>query len=117
MDLLFGSVGDPGVSSLRQKLRRAKLARVSSSRCSRLVLANSDLIDTLGVVILPSIPLRALIVRALGSYFRFLPEPCGASARDPRPASPTRRSATLCQATETDFRGSILVGLAVRHLD
>ena len=81
------------------------------------VLANSDLIDTLGVVILPSIPLRALIVRALGSYFRFLPEPCGASARDPRPASPTRRSATLCQATETDFRGSILVGLAVRHLD
>jgi len=58
------------------------------------VLANSDLIDKLGVVVFPSIPLRAPIVRFLNRTFRLLSEPCGAAARDPRPSPSTRRSAS-----------------------
>jgi hypothetical protein len=42
------------------------------------VLAKSDLIDRLGVVVYPSIPVRASIVGSLDRVFRFLPEPCGA---------------------------------------
>src|SRR5262249_2751182 len=45
------------------------------------------------------------------------PEPGGAAAGDPRAPPSTRRSAALRQATETDFGGSILVGLAVRRLE
>src|SRR5215472_8014731 len=81
------------------------------------VLANSDLIDKLEVVLFPSISLRAHIVRSLDHVFRFLSEPCGASARDPRPSPSTRRSATLRQATQTDPGGSVLVGLAERSLE
>ena len=81
------------------------------------VLANSDLIDKLGVVVFPSILLRAPIVRFLDRTFRLLSEPGGASARDPRPSPSTRRSATLRQATQTDPGGSVLVGLAERSLE
>src|SRR5262249_38695860 len=65
-------------------------------------LGKSDLIDKLGVAVLPSMPFRADIVRSFDRVFRFLPEPCGASARDPRTPPSTRRSAALRQATETD---------------
>src|SRR5215831_3578833 len=81
------------------------------------VLANSDLIDKLGVAVLPSIPFEISIVGSLGRCFRFLPEPCGAAARDPGSPPPTRRSAALRQTTETDSGRSILVGLAVRCLE
>ena len=82
-----------------------------------MVLANSDLIDKLGVVLFPSILLRAPIVRSLDLTFRLLSEPGGASARDPRPSPSTRRSAALCQATQTDPGGSVPVGLAERSLE
>ena len=81
------------------------------------VLANSDLIDKLGVVLFPSIPLRAPIVRFLDRTFRLLSQPCGASARDPFASPSTRRSAALRQATEIDPSGSVLVGLAERGLE
>ena len=82
-----------------------------------MVFAKSDLIDKLGVVLFPSIPLRAPIVRSLDLTFRLLSEPGGASARDPRPSPSTRRSATLRQATQTDPGGSVLMGLAERSLE
>src|SRR5215831_13996902 len=44
------------------------------------VLANSDLIDKLGVAVPPSIPWRASFVGSLRRCFRFLSQPCGASA-------------------------------------
>jgi len=44
------------------------------------VLANPDLIGKLGVAVPLSIPGWASIVGSLGRCFRFLPEPCGASA-------------------------------------
>jgi CubicO group peptidase (beta-lactamase class C family) len=81
------------------------------------VLANSDLIDKLGVVLFPSILLRAPIVRSLDLTFSLFSEPGGASARDPRPSPSTRRSATLRQATQTEPGGSVLVGLAERSLE
>src|SRR6516225_4427622 len=81
------------------------------------VLANSDLIDKLGVVVFPSILLRSPIVRFFDRTFRLLSEPGGASARDPRPSPSSRRSATLGQATQTDPGGSVLVGLAERSLE
>jgi hypothetical protein len=96
---------DPRVSAALQ-LRRTVV-----------VLANSDLIDKLGVVVFPSILLQAPIVRFLDRTFRLLSEPGGASARDPRPSPSTRRSATLRQATQTDPAGSVLVGLAERSLE
>ena len=37
--------------------------------------ANSDLIDKLGVAVLPSIPIWAPVVRSLDRLSRFLPEP------------------------------------------
>ena len=57
------------------------------------VLVKSDLIDKLGVAVPLSIPFRPPIVGSLGRRFRFLPEPRGASARDPRAPPSTRRSA------------------------
>jgi hypothetical protein len=44
-----------------------------------MVPAKSDLIDKVGVVLFPSIPLRAPIVRSFDRVFRFLPEPCRAA--------------------------------------
>ena len=81
------------------------------------VLANSDLIDKLGVVLFLSIPIRAVIVRSLSRGFRFLPEPRGAPVGDPRAAPSTRRFAALRQATQTDTGRSVVVGLAVRRLE
>jgi hypothetical protein len=66
------------------------------------LLANSDLIDKLGVAVFLSIPFRPPIIGSLGRRFRFLPEPGGAPARDPRSPPSTRRSAALRQATKTD---------------
>ena len=82
-----------------------------------MVLANSDLIDKLGVVLFLSIPIRALIVRSLSRGFRFLPEPRGAPVGDPRSPPSTRRFAALRPATQTDTGGSVVVGLAVRRLE
>ena len=81
------------------------------------VLAKSDLIDKLEVVLFPSIPLRTPLVRSFDHTFRLLSEPCCAAARDPRPSPSTRRSAALCQATQTDLGGSVPVGLAERSLE
>jgi hypothetical protein len=80
-------------------------------------LANSDLIDKLGVVLFPSIPLRAPIVRFLNRTLRLLSQPCGASVRGLRPSPSTRRSATLRPATQTDTRGSMALGLAMPRLE
>ena len=44
------------------------------------VLANSDLIDKLGVAVPFSIPCLASIVGSLGRRFRFFPEPCSTAA-------------------------------------
>src|SRR5215470_20224177 len=90
------------------------LDRSEKSASRTVVVANSDLIDKLGVAVLPSIPFEISMVGSLGRCFRFLPEPCGAAARDPGSPPPTRRSAALRQTTETDSGRSILVGLAVR---
>src|SRR5258705_11109284 len=81
------------------------------------VLANSDQIDKLGVAVPSSIPWRASFVGSLGSCFRFLSQPCGASARDPRAPPSTRRSPALRQTTQIDPGGSLAVGLAVRRLE
>jgi len=99
--------------SNRVKLTRRRLDRGTTALS--VVLANSDLID--GVVVFPSIPLRAPIVRSLNRTFRLLSEPCGASARDPGAPPSTRRSATLRRAAKTDPGGSVLVGLAERSLE
>src|SRR5258708_21380957 len=82
-----------------------------------MVLANFDLIDKLGVAVLPSIPVRAPTVRSPGCSIRFLPQSCGASARDPRSPPSSQRCAALRQTTETDTGGSPAVGLAVRRLE
>src|SRR6516165_2791613 len=76
------------------------------------VLAKSDLIDKLEVVLFPSIPLRTPLVRSFDYTFRLLSEPCCAAARDPRAPPSTRRSSAFRQATETDTGGSIALGLA-----
>jgi len=81
------------------------------------VLAKPDLIDKLGVAVVPSIPFQAPIVRSRDRRFRFLPEPSGASARDPPAPPSTRHPAALRQATETDTGGSVTLGLAVRRLE
>jgi len=81
------------------------------------VLAKSDLIDKLGVVVFSSIPLWAPTVRSLDRTLRLLSEPGGPSARGPRPSPSTRRSATLRPATQTDPGGSIALGLAERRLE
>ena len=81
------------------------------------LLANPDLIDKLRVAVYPSIPFQAPTVGSPGCVFRFLPEPRGASARDPRSPPSTGRPATLRQATETDPGGSIAMGLAERRLE
>src|SRR5215471_10630277 len=79
--------------------------------------ANSDLIDKLGVAVLPSIPIWAPVVRSLDCVFRFLPESDRAATRDPRAPPSTRCPAALCQAAETNPGGSITLGLAVRRLE
>ena len=81
------------------------------------VLANPDLIDKLGVVVRLSLPFRGPAVGSFGRRIRFLPEPRGASVRDPCAPPSTRRSAALRQATETDACGSVTLGLAVRRLE
>ena len=104
-----------GRENLEQEIR--ELRNFETEDRPSVVLANSDLIGKLGVVLFPSIPLRAHFVRSFDHVFRFLSEPCGASARDPSPSPSTRRSAALCQATETDLGGSVPVGLAERSLE
>ena len=81
------------------------------------VLAKSDLIDKLGVVLFPSIPLRASLVRSFDRTFRLVSEPCGAPTRDPRAPPSARRSSAFRQATETDTGGSMALGLAMRRLE
>src|SRR5215831_1905284 len=99
----------------------------TSSRCrgsvrpriscrATLVLANSDLIDKLGVAVLPSIPIWSPVVRSLGRVSRFLPESGHAATRDPRAPPSTRRPTALREATETNADGSITLGLAMRRL-
>src|SRR5260370_28902368 len=97
--------------------RRRSHGRVWISPNWPVVLANSDQIDKLGVAPPPSIPWRASFVGSLGRCFRFLSQPCGASARDPRSPPSTRRSPALRQATQIDPGGSLAVGLAVRRLE
>ena len=63
------------------------------------VLAKSDLIDKLEVVLFPSIPLRTPLVRSFDHTFRLLSEPCGApvlsrnsiSLKDQDPDGPASR--------------------------
>src|SRR5215831_6457727 len=84
---------------------------------SIVVLANSEVIDKLGVGVLPSIPIWAPVVRSLDRVFRLLPEPGGSPTRGPRAAPSTRRPAALRQATETNPGGSITLGLAMCRLE
>src|SRR5262245_28559240 len=63
------------------------------------VLANSDLIDKLRVAVPPSIPWRASFVGSLGRCFRFLSQPCDASARDP---SLSAINSAFCSAPSSD---------------
>jgi len=81
------------------------------------VLAKPDLIDNLGVALHPSIPVRTFIVRPFGRCFRFLPEPGGAAARDPRAPPSTRRSPAVRQTPQTDPGGSMAVGLPMCRLE
>jgi hypothetical protein len=71
------------------------------------VLAKSDLIDKLGVVVFPSISLRAPIVRSLDRVFRFPPEPRGAPTRDPRAPPSTRRPQALRQGACAAKAGAV----------
>src|SRR5262249_40922175 len=66
-------------------------AQAEYSHRLAVVLAKSDPIDNLGVVVYPSIPVRAFIVRSLDHFFRFLPEASGARGGDPRSPPSTRR--------------------------
>jgi hypothetical protein len=83
---------------------------------SIVVLANSDLIDKLGVAVFPSIPTWAPVVRSLDRVSRFLPESGHAATQDPRAPPSTRRPTALREATETNADGSITLGLAMRRL-
>src|SRR6516162_6680962 len=49
-----------------------------------------------------SIPVRIVIVRFFGRYFRFLPEPGSAAALDPGSPPSTRRSLAIRQSTQAD---------------
>jgi hypothetical protein len=98
--------------------RRRAVKKTSSCAFSSLELSfkdcgsrKSDLIDNLEVVIYHSIPVRAPVVLSLGRVFRFLPEPCGASAGDPRSPPSTEHLAALRPATQTNPGGSVVVGL------
>ena len=93
------------------------LIAASFAYASTVVLAKSDLIDKLEVVLFPSIPLRTPLVRSFDRTFRLLSELCCAAARDPRAPPSTRRPPALCQATETDPGGSITLVLAVYRLE
>src|SRR3954451_19320287 len=81
------------------------------------VLVNSDLVDTLGVVVLPSIPSGSLLLGALHVFFRLLPEPHGTAAGNPGAAASSRRSAAFGEAAQAHPGRSRLVGLAVRGLE
>src|SRR6516225_7628659 len=110
------------VAELRTKVTqgevsRQELAWSEGSFQWTAVLAKSDLIDKLEVVLFPSIPLRTPLVRPFDHTFRLLSEPCRAAARDPRAPPSTRRSSAFRQATEIDTGGSIALGLAMRRLE
>jgi hypothetical protein len=56
------------------------LCKIGPAAGTVVVLAKSDLIDKLGVVPFPSIPLRALIVRPFSRNLCFFSKPCRAAA-------------------------------------
>src|SRR4051794_9270419 len=89
----------------------------ASAPGTSVVLVNFDLVDTLGVVDLPSIPFGPSLFGALRLSFRFVPEPCGAAAGNPGPAPSTRCSAALGQTAQTHPGRSTPVGLAVRPVE
>ena len=104
--------------SIVAQIRSGKRTQIrASTRNAIVVLAKSDLIDKLEVVLFHSIPLRTPLVRSFDRTFRLVSEPCGAPARDPRAPPSTRRSSPFRQATETDPGGSIALGLAMRRLE
>jgi hypothetical protein len=80
------------------------------------VLVNSDLADTLGVVVLPSIFFGPNILGALLVLLRLLPKPCSTAVGDPGVAPSARRSAALGEAAQTDPGGPIALGLALHRL-
>jgi len=95
--------------SVHQFLTRSAIPSVQQS----VVLEKPDPIDNLGVADYNSIPVRIVIVRFFGRYFRFLPEPGSAAARDPGSPPSTRRSLAIRQSTQADVGGSMAVGLAL----
>jgi hypothetical protein len=74
---------------------------------------NSDQIDKLEFVAHISAAVRALIHRGHRRTFRFVSEPCCAPAGGSGATPPNRSPSTLCEAAETDARGSTVVGMAV----
>jgi hypothetical protein len=81
------------------------------------VLVNSNPIDKLEIVGLPSIPFRPCILGALRLCFCLLPEPRRPTAGGPRTPPSDRGSAALGEAAEIDPGGSTPVGWAVRGLE
>src|SRR3954464_11176182 len=81
------------------------------------VLVNSDLADTLGVVVLSSISFRPSLLGALRLSFRLLPEPRDAAVGNPGAPPSTRHSAALRQTAQAHHGRSTLVGWAVRLVE
>ncbi|MBV9224950.1 MAG: hypothetical protein JOY85_13015 [Acidobacteriaceae bacterium] len=71
----------------------------------------------LGFVILSSTPTRAYTFGTVRDSLGILPNPGGAPGRDSRPSPPTRRSAALGEAAETDPGGSTPVDLDLCRLE
>ena len=82
-----------------------------------MVLVNAEILINLGFVILSSTPVRAYTFGTVCDSFGILPKPGGAPGRDPRPSPPTRRSAALGEAAETDPGASIPVDLDLCRLE
>ncbi len=96
--------------------RRCHLER-KATWLGAVVLVNSDLADTLGIVGLPSILFRPSLLGALRVFLRLLPEPCRPAAGNPGAPPSTRRSAALGEATEAHPGGSTPVGRALRRVE
>ena len=82
-----------------------------------MVLVNSDLVDTLGVVVLPSISYGPSRLGSLHLCFRRFPDPRGTAAGNPGAAPSARRSAALREEAPTHSGGSLLMGWVVRRVE